>query len=160
MEADMPNEGIVAKAEMLIRTPVTKVFEAFVDPAITSKFWFSSGSGRLVAGKSVRWNWQMYNFSVEAKIKVVEPNKRIVVEWPVYGASSDIEWRFMERPDGTTFVSITNSGFRGSQQEIANAAVSATEGFSFVLAGAKAFLEHGLQLNLVPDRFPDGLPAR
>jgi hypothetical protein len=27
-----------------------------------------------------------------------------------------------------------------------------------VLAGAKALLEHGLQLNLVPDRFPDGLP--
>ena len=35
----------------------------------------------------------------------------------------------------------------------------ATEGFSFVLAGAKALLEHGLQLNLVPDRFPDGLPT-
>jgi uncharacterized protein YndB with AHSA1/START domain len=34
----MTNEGIVAKAEMLIRSPVSKVFEAFVDPAITSKF--------------------------------------------------------------------------------------------------------------------------
>jgi len=62
------------------------------------------------------------------------------------------------RPDGTTFVSITNSGLGGSLQEMANLAIAATEGFSFVLAGAKALLEHGLQLNLVPDRFPDGLP--
>jgi len=36
--------------------------------------------------------------------------------------------------------------------------VASTEGFAFVLAGAKALLEHGVLLNLVPDRFPDGLP--
>ena len=56
-------------------------------------------------------------------------------------------------------MSITNSGFSGTPQEMASVAVGATEGFSFVLAGAKALLEHGLQLNLVPDRFPDGLPT-
>ena len=28
-----------AKAEMLIRKPVSEVFQAFVDPEITSKFW-------------------------------------------------------------------------------------------------------------------------
>ena len=38
----------IAKAEMLIRKPVAEVFEAFVDPEITRKFWFS---GRLEAGK-------------------------------------------------------------------------------------------------------------
>ena len=65
---------------------------------------------------------------------------------------------FTARPDGTTFVSITNSGFGGGPQETASLAVGATEGFSFVLAGAKALLEHGVQLNLVADRFPDGLP--
>jgi uncharacterized protein YndB with AHSA1/START domain len=51
----MPNERIVAKAEMLIRRPVNEVFAAFVDPAITSKFWFSRGSDKLEAGRSVRW---------------------------------------------------------------------------------------------------------
>jgi uncharacterized protein YndB with AHSA1/START domain len=29
------------------------VFEAFVDPAITSKFWFTKGSGRLETGKQM-----------------------------------------------------------------------------------------------------------
>ena len=41
----------VAKAEMLIRRPVTEVFEAFVNPAITSRFWFTKGSGRLEPGR-------------------------------------------------------------------------------------------------------------
>ena len=55
----------IAKAEMLIRKSVAEVFEAFVDPAITSKFWFSKGSGRLEAGKQVTWHWEMYNFSFQ-----------------------------------------------------------------------------------------------
>jgi uncharacterized protein YndB with AHSA1/START domain len=155
---EMSDERIVAKAEMLIRKPVTNVFEAFVDPMITSKFWFSRGSAKLEAGKTVRWDWEMYGFSAEATVKALEPNKRILVEWSAYDAPTDIEWVFTARVDGTTFVSITNSGFGGTPQEIASLAVGATEGFSFVLAGAKALLEHGLQLNLVPDRFPDGLP--
>jgi len=36
------------------------VFEALVDPAITSRFWFSTGTGRLEAGKRVEWKWEMY----------------------------------------------------------------------------------------------------
>jgi uncharacterized protein YndB with AHSA1/START domain len=153
----MDKQEIVAKAEMLIRSPVAKVFEAFVEPAITSKFWFSRGSGKLEAGKTVRGDWEMYGFSVDARVKALEPNKRILVEWSAYGIPTDIEWVFTARRDGTTFVSITNSGFGGSPQEIASNAVGSTEGFSFVLAGAKALLEHNVLLNLVPDRFPDGL---
>ena len=36
------------------------VYEAFVDPEITSKFWFSKGSDRLDAAKTVRWDWEMF----------------------------------------------------------------------------------------------------
>ena len=32
-----------------------------------------------------------------------------------------------------------------------------TQGFSLVLAGLKAYLEHGVRLNLVADRFPKGI---
>ena len=32
-----------------------------------------------------------------------------------------------------------------------------TSGFSPVLAGLKALLEHGVRLNLVADRFPEGI---
>jgi len=147
----------IAKAEMLIRKPIAEVFEAFVNPAVTSKFWFSKGSGRLEAGKQVTWTWEMYNFSVPVDVKVIEPNARILVEWPAYGAPTPIEWIFKARPDGTTFVTVTNQGFPGSEAEAMQLAMDATEGFAFVLAGAKALLEHNVRLNLVPDRFPDGI---
>ena len=50
-----------AKAEMQIRKSVSEVFEAFVDPAVTSKFWFSKGSDRLGVGKRVTWKWEMWD---------------------------------------------------------------------------------------------------
>ena len=131
------------------------VFEAFVSPAITSKFWFSQGSGRLEVGREVIW--EMYDFSVQVNVKAVDHNARIVLEWSAYGAPTPIEWIFTAQPDDTTFVSVTNTGFAGSEAEAAQRALDATEGFAFVLAGAKAFLEHSVQLNLVRDRFRDGL---
>jgi uncharacterized protein YndB with AHSA1/START domain len=147
----------VARTEMLIRRPVAEVFEAFIDPAITSRFWFSKGSAKLEVGKEVRWDWEMYNFSVPVRVKAVEQNQRIVVEWDAYETPSTIEWVFTARPDNTTFVSITNSGFSGTHDEIIKKALDSTEGFTFVLAGLKALLEHDIELNLVRDRFPDGV---
>jgi uncharacterized protein (TIGR02246 family) len=152
------DESPVAKDKMLIRRPVAEVFEAFINPDITSRFWFSKGSGRLEAGKEVTWEWEIYNFSVQVNVKAVEQNARIVVKWLAYGVPTPIEWIFTSRPDGTTFVSVTNRGLPGSETEAMQHALDATEGFAFVLAGAKALLEHNVQLNLVPDRFPDGLP--
>jgi len=125
---------------MLIRKPVAEVFEAFVDPAITSNFWFSKGSTRLEAGKEL------------------EQDRRILIEWPGDGAPTTVEWTFRPRPDNSTFVSIANTGFAGDDDAIIEQIVGSTEGFTLVLAGLKAFLEKGIALNLVADRFPDGLP--
>jgi hypothetical protein len=70
-----------------------------------------------------------------------------------------IEWVLTARPDDTTFVSVTNYGFQGDTDAQIAAAINSTEGFTFVLAGMKAYLEHNIQLNLVSDRFPDGIPT-
>jgi uncharacterized protein YndB with AHSA1/START domain len=148
----------VAKAEMQIRRPAAEVFEAFADPAITARFWFTHGSGRLEPGAKVRWDWEMYGFSVDVEVEAAAPD-RILVTWSAYGDPSTIEWRFTPLPDATTFVSVINAGFTGSDAEKMKAALDSTEGFAFVLAGAKAWLEHGVELNLVRDRFPKGLPS-
>jgi len=147
----------VANTGMLIRKPVAEVFEAFVDPAITSRFWFSHGSARLQAGRQVRWDWQMYDVSVQVAVKAVEQDRRIFIEWGSPDAATTVEWQFTARPDHTTFVDITNRGFQGNGDEMVKQALDSTGGFVLVLAGAKAFLEHGIALNLVADRFPDGL---
>jgi uncharacterized protein YndB with AHSA1/START domain len=71
----MNQNAIKAKAEKLIRKPVAKVFEAFINPEITTKFWFTKSSGKLEAGKQVTWTWEMYNVSVQVNVKEVEENK-------------------------------------------------------------------------------------
>ncbi len=147
----------VAKAEMLIRKPIAEVFEAFVDPAITTKFWFTKSSGRLETGKQVQWDWEMYGHSEQVSVKAIEENKRIFIEWPGHGGPTVVEWIFTPRADNTTFVSITNSDFSGDGDEIVKQALDSTEGFTLVLAGLKALLEHNIILNLVSDRFPDAL---
>jgi uncharacterized protein YndB with AHSA1/START domain len=150
--------AVAAKAEMLIRRPVAEVYEAFIDPQITTKVWFTKSTGRLDEHAHVRWDWEMYDASAEVDVVELAVNERIVLEWDGYGTTT-IEWTFTARDDGTTFVSIENRGFIGAPDEVAEMAVSSTEGFAFLLAGMKALLEHGVVLGLVPDRFPDGVEA-
>jgi len=146
----------VAKTGMLIRKPVSEVFEAFVNPDVTSRFWFTKGSGRLQEGEKIQWDWETYNVSVQVNVKAIERDKRIVIEWEAGNAPTAVEWVFSSLSDDTTFVSITNSGFSGDGDEIVRQALDSTGGFALVLAGAKAFLEHNISLNLIADRFPDG----
>jgi uncharacterized protein YndB with AHSA1/START domain len=90
-------------------------------------------------------------------VKAIEPNKRIVIEWPGYSGLTTVEWTFAPQHDGTTFVSIAEAGFTGGGDALVKQATDSTEGFCLVLAGLKAFLEHGVGLNLVADRFPMGI---
>jgi uncharacterized protein YndB with AHSA1/START domain len=145
-----------AKAEMLIRKPVAEVFEAVVNPDITTKFWFTKSSGKLEAGKQIQWDWEMYNASAQVSVKAVEQNKRILIEWSAYGTTT-VEWLFTPQADDTTFVSVTNAGFRGDGDEVVKNAIDSMGGFTMVLCGLKALLEHNIILNLVADRFPEGV---
>jgi uncharacterized protein YndB with AHSA1/START domain len=146
-----------SKTGMLIRRPPADVFEAIVNPDITTKFWFTKSSGKLEAGKVTQWDWEMYGHSIEVISKVVEPNKRVVIEWPGYGGPTTVEWTFEVLENGTTFVNVTESGFSGSGDEVVKYVADSTEGFSLMLAGLKALLEHDIRLNLVADRFPKGV---
>ncbi|HUR34437.1 MAG TPA: SRPBCC family protein [Vicinamibacterales bacterium] len=136
----------VARTQMVIRRPVAEVFRAFVDPAETSRFWFSRGSGPLDEGATVIWHWDMYGASAEVQVMAVEPGRRILVHWP-----TPVEWLFTPRGDDATLVNITASGFTGTADEQVARAIDSMGGFSFLLAGCKAWLEHGLRLNLVAD---------
>lgn len=144
------NQAPVAKAEMLIRKPVKEVFEAFLDPAITAKFWFTKSSGRLKAGKRVRWEWEMYGAAADVDVKEIEENKRILIDF-----GTTVEWMFTPRAENETFVTITNTGFQGDADDIVQQAIDSTEGFTIVLCGLKALLEHDIVLNLVGDKAPD-----
>lgn len=145
----------IAKAHMLIRRPVREVFEAFIDPAVTTRFWFTKSSGPLQIGKEVRWDWEMYGVSTQVRVREIEQDKRILIDWD--DPACPVEWVFDPRGDQETFVTITNWGFHGSDDEVVAKAIDSMGGFTFVLAGLKALLEHNVRLNLVADHMPDAL---
>lgn len=149
--------SVDVQAQMLIRRPVADVFEAFVNPQITTKFWFTKSSGRLELGKKVRWDWEMFGVGDVLTVKEFEENRRILVEWD--NDPTAVEWSFESRGDSATLVKISNWGFPGNSDEVLPQAVDSKGGYTMVLAGLKAWLEYGIELNLVRDQFPDGYPS-
>ena len=152
----MNHEAVVAKAQMLIRKSPADVFEALINPDITTQFWFTKGSGRLEVGKRITWQWEMYNASALVDVKIIEPHKRIVVEWGDDSGMTTIEWTFTPH-HGDTFVRVRNFGFKGTDDEIVAQVIDSTGGFTYLLAGLKAWLEHGIRLKLVDDHAPAGV---
>ncbi|WP_431211736.1 hypothetical protein ACQ86N_38970 [Puia sp. P3] len=53
-------------------------------------------------------------------------------------------------------MSIVVGGFRGDEVAVRRGIADSVGGFCLVLAGLKAWLEFGVELNLVRDRFPEG----
>lgn len=147
----------IANAQLLIRKPVAEVFEALIDPAITSRFWFSKGSDRLDAGKRIRWDWEMYGHHTFVDVKAIELNKRILIEWNGPENPSPVEWTFEDKGNNTTFVTAKNWGFKGTDDEVVSQAIDSTGGFTFLLAALKVFLEHAIEPNFVVDHAPDAL---
>lgn len=142
----------VVKAEMLIRRPVEVVFEAFANPEITTQFWFTKSSGRLEAGRRVRWEWEMYGVSDELLVEELTPNLGIRVVW---SDGTTTAWTFHARGADETFVSIVNEGFAGDGDEVVAQAVDGMGGYTMVLCACKALLEHGIRLTVVADKAPD-----
>ncbi len=152
------NKAPSAETAMLIRRPVAEVFEAFINPEITTKFWFTKSSGKLEKGKEVEWTWEMYNVSSIALVKDIVPNKKIAIEWGNRGEPPiGVEWTFEPYEAQFTFVRIVIDGFTGDADAVLENVAGTVGGFCWVLAGLKAYLEHHIQLNLVGDRFPKGI---
>ena len=138
---------------MLVRRPRDEVFDAFVDPTITTRFWFTKSSGKLEPGAKVTWEWEMYGASADVHVRAIERPSRILIEWGE--PSTTVEWRFTSLGAEATLVRISNTGFRGTEEEVVGMALDCMGGFSLVLAALKAWLEHGIALDVVADRDPE-----
>ena len=148
----MTNKIPTVETQMLIRKPVSQVFQAIIDPTITTNFWFTKSSGRLEEGKTVKWEWEMYGVSTNVLTKEIIPNKLISTEWgdPV----TTVDYEFTALTDETTYVIIKNYGFKETGDDLIEAIKDNTGGFTTVLDGMKAYLEHNIRLNLIADKFP------
>jgi len=55
------------------------VFKAFVNPEITTKFWFTKSGGRLEDGKQLQWDWEMYSMSIPVIVKLTHGRPKLTL---------------------------------------------------------------------------------
>lgn len=142
---------VYVEAQMLIRKPVAEVFEAFVNPEITTQFWFTKSTGKLEEGKSVTWEWEMYGVKSNVTVHEIIPDQSIKTEWGDPAVQVDYEFKEMEKG---TLVVIRSYGYDQTGENLLRTVNDNTGGFTTVLDGCKAYLEHGINLNLMEDKFP------
>lgn len=142
---------IFVQSQMLIRKPINEVFEAFINPEITTHFWFTKSSGKLVEGETILWEWEMYGAKSEVKVYQIIPNQLIKTEWRSPVTNVDYEFKEMEKG---TLVIIKSYGYSQTGDELLAVINDNTGGFTTVLDGCKAYLEHGINLRLIEDKFP------
>ncbi|MBA3986641.1 MAG: SRPBCC domain-containing protein [Flavobacteriales bacterium] len=142
----------IVKCQMMIRKPAKDVFEAFIDPKITTNFWFTKSSGKLEKGETVKWEWEMYGHSTEVLVKDIVENRKISIQWDNPPTMVDFEFEVLA--ENQTYVTIKQYGFNNSGDKLIESIKDNTGGFTTVLDGVKAYLEHNINLNLIADKYP------
>lgn len=94
----------------------------------------------------------MYGVSTQVWVKEITPNEKISIEWGE--PATNVDFEFTALTEATTYVVIKNYGFSEMGDELINVIKDSTGGFTTVLDGLKAYLEHNIQLNLIGDKYP------
>jgi uncharacterized protein YndB with AHSA1/START domain len=143
---------------MLIRRAAPDVFAAMTDPDLTTRFWFTRSSGPVIRGAQLSWTWEMYGVSSAVSVTDLEKDRRLRFTWSGYDPEhpTTVEFRFVPWAD-STYVQVTETGFRGDADTLVARVIDSTTGFTFLLSSLKAFLEHDVVLRVVLDAHPAGL---
>lgn len=146
-------DNITARAQSIIRAAPAEVFDAFVDAETMSKFWFTRRDKGLEEGETVSWyiGGEEDAYAIEVNVKELVKPDRIRVEWWGGEHFTEVLWRILETDDGHTNLTIEESGFKGSREEIVASALDSTGGFNQVIIALKALLEHEATINVVAD---------
>ncbi len=134
---------------MLVRRPTSDVWEAFVDPDRIRRFWLASSTARLEAGATLGWRFKIAGAETDVKVVEAEPDRLLDLRW---GDDQPLRITFEDR-GSATLVAIHVSDFTGDAP--AAEAIETMSGFTLVLASLKMYLEHGIEGDLMYDKFPD-----
>jgi len=130
------------------------VFDAFADAEKMSRFWFTRKDDGLEEGRTVTFYMGPGEgaFSFDVQVRAINEPHRIVIEWVgPDGFATQVTWSFDESGDGDTILTIEETGFGGSEETMIARALDSTGGFNQVIIAAKAFIEHGVSVNVVAD---------
>ena len=142
-----------AKARILIRATPAEIFDAFIDPATMSRFWFCRRDHGLTSGADVLWyvGNDVQAMAITVRVVELQQPERIVIDWGVGGAFTRVVWTISARSAEQSILQIEESGFPGSEDQQLSRVIDSTAGFNQVVVAVKALLESGCAMNIVAD---------
>lgn len=127
-----------------IGKPSIDVFEAFVDPAEISNFWFSSSSARWERGKTIILRYDEYDAQLDIEVLEMDLNKKIVFKWDANGEGHIVTITLNELEKSSTRVEVNEEGFHENDDDFISQLIDNKEGWVYMLTCLKAYLEFGL----------------
>lgn len=129
-----------------INKPIAEVFDAVVNPKKIVGYFCSKTDAPLVEGQTVHWSWSSKPTPKPVKVKQIILNSKIVIEWPAAtGGTSLAEMSFTSLDDGSTMISISESGWPQNEEGL-KTSYKNCQGWQHMTSCMKAFLEHGIDL--------------
>jgi|APSaa5957512535_1039671.scaffolds.fasta_scaffold79886_2 uncharacterized protein YndB with AHSA1/START domain len=151
--SDPSVENLTARASIRIHKPAAEVMAAITEAEKMSQYWFTRSDDGLKQGELVTFalGTGADAFSFEADVKELDFPNKLVFEWAgPDGHTTQVTW-ICEETAGSTVLSIEESGFSGSSENIITRAIDSKGGFNQVIVAAKAYIEHGISVNVVAD---------
>jgi uncharacterized protein YndB with AHSA1/START domain len=141
----MSKQKLKVDTRLRIARSPHEVYEAIVDPDKMSRYFISSGSGRLDAGKTVTWKWADYGVECVVRPGEIDPVRRVCFSWSASNTEASVE--FTLKPDGedATVVRVTETGWPTDAEGMARC-LQQTQGWVNMLCCMKAWLEYGINL--------------
>lgn len=149
MQLSTPPE---VRTGMGIHRPPSEVFDAFVDPTKTKRFWITDSTGPLEPGGTVTWDMTADGAQAAIEVRTFQPGARLEFDWGDSEHSNTVEIEFAPWRDDGCYVEVTEHGFTGNADSLAAHAADSTSGFTMALCSLKALLEHDIELRAVADR--------
>ena len=144
---------LVARAKSIVRARPEIVFDAFVNPDKMKQFWFHRKDAGLEPNEVVTWYIGDDDEALGFDVHVIDlkPHSLIHVSWDEEEGPTEVRWVLEETEEQETILTIEETGFSGSDEEIVAQALDSTGGFNQVIIAAKAFIDHGVAINVVSD---------
>jgi uncharacterized protein YndB with AHSA1/START domain len=135
---------IQLNTKLKIGKPVNEVFEAVVDPAKMSNYWFSSGSGRWEQGKTITLRYEEYDAQVDIKVMEVQVDKKIVYQWGATGEENVVTITLKALDNKSTIIEVNEKGWNENDDELTNKLLGNKEGWVYMLTCLKGYMENGI----------------
>lgn len=135
------------QVQLKVLKPVAEVFQAVVDPKKLTGYFVKTSNGPLVAGATVMWGFAEVPGEFPVKVREVEKDARIVLQWESAegGYDTTVEMSFKPLEGSATMVQIRESGWRDTPKGV-ESSYGNCGGWMHMACCLKAYLEHGINL--------------